>query len=287
MPSRSGPVTVLRPRVGCSNGPDCAIREGVRGDSDAVRRWRAPRMTALNDSHSRPDAIARHLWDEAHIAPGLHRATRLALSARSLPRSSRASPNSRAPAQRAPTHRGSCWCRMENHAEHCWAVAVTGALLAPVYDADPTRVFLAGLAHHLANAWLPDAGDAADVALGDALADLVPVLRERALDRALPRTPRRNRGGAGSPARHPLRRRLTRSTRPTRWIACWRWSGSRARRPSHSRPRSAKGAGAFNILHPGPNQAVERRAAPRGRTILSRASHSRASHHWLPRVSAA
>jgi 5'-deoxynucleotidase YfbR-like HD superfamily hydrolase len=69
----------------------------------------------------------------------------------------------------------------ESHAEHCWGVAVVGALVAPAYDADPAGVFVAALAHHLANAWLPDGGDAADVALDGELADLVPALRARAL----------------------------------------------------------------------------------------------------------
>ena len=46
----------------------------------------------------------------------------------------------------------------ENHAEHCWAVAVYGALLADDVDADPADAFLLGLAHHLHNAVLPDAG---------------------------------------------------------------------------------------------------------------------------------
>ena len=69
----------------------------------------------------------------------------------------------------------------ESHADHCWSVAVIGALLAPAYGADIGAVFLAGLAHHLPNAWLPDAGWAADVALGDALGDSWARLGERAL----------------------------------------------------------------------------------------------------------
>lgn len=77
----------------------------------------------------------------------------------------------------------------ENHAEHCAIVAIAGVLLAPVWGADPAEVFVAGLAHHLHNAWLPDAGFAGEVLLGDwlepamvqattmALAELEPGLR--------------------------------------------------------------------------------------------------------------
>lgn len=54
----------------------------------------------------------------------------------------------------------------ENHGEHCWAVAVYGALLAEDLGADPGEAFLLGLAHHLHNAALPDAGFAGDTLLG-------------------------------------------------------------------------------------------------------------------------
>lgn len=69
----------------------------------------------------------------------------------------------------------------EDHAEHCWAVAVYGALLADDLDADPGEVFLLGLAHHLHNAALPDAGFAGEVLLGDALDLLLERLTEREL----------------------------------------------------------------------------------------------------------
>lgn len=58
----------------------------------------------------------------------------------------------------------------ENHAEHCAIVAVAGVVLAPAWGADPTTVFVAGLAHHLHNALLPDSGFAGEVLLGDWLA---------------------------------------------------------------------------------------------------------------------
>jgi len=58
----------------------------------------------------------------------------------------------------------------ENHAEHCAVVAIIGVLLAPCWDAEPQTVFLAGLAHHLHNAVLPDAGFAGETLLGEWLA---------------------------------------------------------------------------------------------------------------------
>jgi 5'-deoxynucleotidase YfbR-like HD superfamily hydrolase len=80
----------------------------------------------------------------------------------------------------------------ESHAEHCAAVAICGALLSPAWGAEGETVFLAGLAHHLHNALLPDSGFAGEVLLGDwlqpafarataiALAELSPLPRERA-----------------------------------------------------------------------------------------------------------
>lgn len=69
----------------------------------------------------------------------------------------------------------------ENHAEHCALVAVAGVLLAPRWAAEPGSVFLCGLAHHLHNARLPDAGFAGDTLL----ADLVPDLQRGAAEAAL------------------------------------------------------------------------------------------------------
>ena len=79
----------------------------------------------------------------------------------------------------------------ESHAEHCWAVAVFGVLLAPVYGADPVTVFVAALAHHLHNTIMPDSGFTGEMLLGDhleaacaqatreALEQLPPVVRAR------------------------------------------------------------------------------------------------------------
>ena len=69
----------------------------------------------------------------------------------------------------------------ENHAEHCWAVAVYGALLADAVAADPGEAFLLGLAHHLHNAVLPDAGFAGETLLGPFLEPVLDQLTAREL----------------------------------------------------------------------------------------------------------
>jgi 5'-deoxynucleotidase YfbR-like HD superfamily hydrolase len=67
----------------------------------------------------------------------------------------------------------------ESHAEHCWTVAVLGALLAE--PGDRATPFLCGLAHHLHNAWLPDAGFAGETALGEHLGPVMARFTQRAL----------------------------------------------------------------------------------------------------------
>lgn len=62
----------------------------------------------------------------------------------------------------------------ESHGDHCLVVAVLGALIAMHLATDPAPVFLAGLAHHLHNAALPDTGFAGEVMLGKIL---VPLMR--------------------------------------------------------------------------------------------------------------
>ncbi len=68
----------------------------------------------------------------------------------------------------------------ESHAGHCLAVAVLGVVLAPA-EAARDVVFLAGLAHHLHNAVLPDSGFAGEMLLGDALDGVLMRTREAGL----------------------------------------------------------------------------------------------------------
>lgn len=76
--------------------------------------------------------------------------------------------------------------RSENHAEHCCLVAVYGAILSPAYGADPALVFLAGLAHHLHHATMPDLGREGEVILGESLDRLKKQGARAALDQLEP-----------------------------------------------------------------------------------------------------
>ncbi|NEM08460.1 hypothetical protein GCU54_21040 [Geodermatophilus normandii] len=69
----------------------------------------------------------------------------------------------------------------ESHGDHCLTVAVYGVLVAPVVGADPVAPFLLGVAHHLHNVVLPDAGFAGEVLLGNALERVMATLEEREL----------------------------------------------------------------------------------------------------------
>jgi 5'-deoxynucleotidase YfbR-like HD superfamily hydrolase len=69
----------------------------------------------------------------------------------------------------------------ESHADHCLTVAVYGMVAAPACGADPTAAFLAGLAHHLHNAAMPDSGFSGEVLLGDRLDPVIARARDMAL----------------------------------------------------------------------------------------------------------
>ncbi len=69
----------------------------------------------------------------------------------------------------------------EGHGDHCFIVAALGALLAPQYGADPAAAFLAGMAHHLHNAALPDGGFAGEMLLGEHLEPVMQRLFAEAL----------------------------------------------------------------------------------------------------------
>jgi len=69
----------------------------------------------------------------------------------------------------------------EGHGDHCLCVAVLGTILAPRYGADPATAFLAGMAHHLHNAHLPDSGFAGEMLLGPHLGPIMQTLFAREL----------------------------------------------------------------------------------------------------------
>lgn len=73
----------------------------------------------------------------------------------------------------------------ESHGDHCLTVAVYATLISPLVGSDPVTPFLVGLAHHLHNVALPDAGFAGEVLLGTHLATVMSVLERRELQ-ALP-----------------------------------------------------------------------------------------------------
>ena len=74
----------------------------------------------------------------------------------------------------------------EGHGDHCLAVAVLACILAPRYAADPPCAFLAGMAHHLHNAVLPDSGFAGEMLLGGHLAPVMERLFTRELKTLTP-----------------------------------------------------------------------------------------------------
>lgn len=74
----------------------------------------------------------------------------------------------------------------ENHAEHCLAVAIYGVVLSPSYGADPETVFLAGLAHHLHNARMPDSGFTGEMLVEPHLARVMANAAATALDELEP-----------------------------------------------------------------------------------------------------
>ena len=69
----------------------------------------------------------------------------------------------------------------EGHGDHCLVVAVLGAVLATQFGADPATVFVAGMAHHLHNAALPDSGFAGEILLGEHLSPVIARLFDREL----------------------------------------------------------------------------------------------------------
>ena len=69
----------------------------------------------------------------------------------------------------------------ENHADHSYAVAIYGFLLAPVFGADPMRVWWFGMCHHLHSAAMPDAGFTGEMLLEPNLTRVIDAARDIAL----------------------------------------------------------------------------------------------------------
>ncbi|MEK8106278.1 HD domain-containing protein [Micromonospora sp. M12] len=176
---RCRPGDRRRPRVRRRSGRG-APRRGRRGDP---RRLRTDRTGGGGRPGPRHRRVRRHAAPE-HRAPDPSGAARPG-RARHAGRTGSVVRDGPAPAAARRRHRlrpATAGGRAtENHAEHCWAVAVYGALLADDTGADPAEAFLLGLAHHLHNARLPDAGFAGEVLLGVHLEPVTDRLTEREL----------------------------------------------------------------------------------------------------------
>ena len=69
----------------------------------------------------------------------------------------------------------------ENHAEHSIIVGVYAILLAPIFKAEIETIFIAALAHHFHNAYLPDSGFAGEESLGEFLPQVFDAFRRKCL----------------------------------------------------------------------------------------------------------
>lgn len=141
----------------------------------------------------------------------------------------------------------------ENHAEHCAVAAFNGVLMASVFGADPAGPFLTGLAHHLHNARLPDAGDAGDALLGEHLRPLMETFRAQALAELPPflRPPVRASLEAVYRADEPAARAFQAADSLDRVLEM-EW---------HARSAAFTldvALGGMDIIHPGPVQAFQR-----------------------------
>ncbi len=144
---------------GASTGDAVAV---LRSAADDVA---APLADLGSDRWWREGLAARTPWGDLAVAPAFVGV--LAVQ----PRAGATAPGQRRIIVEPP----------ESHGDHCATVAVYAALLAPAFGADPARAFTLGLAHHLHNAGLPDAGFAGDVLLGDLRHPVEETYQERAL----------------------------------------------------------------------------------------------------------
>ena len=74
----------------------------------------------------------------------------------------------------------------EMHSDHCMMTAIYAVLFSPEYGAEIGKPFLAALAHHLQNAYLPDCGFAGELMMWDRLPDILANTREAALAQLAP-----------------------------------------------------------------------------------------------------
>lgn len=148
-----------------------------------------PKLIELGLTRAEAVEVLERAWDElaGDVPQPLAGELRVALAEGPLP----AGPAPRFATLQADQPRAGVTCPgrprlmlqpAENHAEHCLMVALYATLAAPAYDADPTAVFLAAMAHHLHNAPMPDSGFTGEVLLGDHLDSVIARARQAGLD---------------------------------------------------------------------------------------------------------
>lgn len=69
----------------------------------------------------------------------------------------------------------------EMHSDHCLLTAVYAVCYADGYGSDYATPWIAGMAHHLHNAYLPDCGYAGEICLGDRLESVIENCRNAAI----------------------------------------------------------------------------------------------------------
>jgi 5'-deoxynucleotidase YfbR-like HD superfamily hydrolase len=168
--------------------PAQAVAFSVTADAIAATRLGGITRAVLEQAGvAEPGAVLGRAFDEVAqpIAPSLRASLRAALGQSVMPRPAPAFAEALI---RQPRAGATCPGKPrlvleppEGHGDHCLIVAVLGATLAGLYGAEPATVFLAGLAHHLHNALLPDSGFAGEILLGDELQPLMHRLFEREL----------------------------------------------------------------------------------------------------------
>ncbi len=177
----------------CDRTVAAAVAAARLGDLDG------PKLMQLGLTANEALAVLRRAFDEAEaLDPALAAALRASLDP--APRTEAGAPPFVDLLERQPRAGATCPGKPrivleppENHAEHSVIVAVYGVLLSPAYGADRATVFLAGLAHHLHSAAMPDSGFTGEVLLGAhlqpvidratelAAAELAPDLRARVM----------------------------------------------------------------------------------------------------------
>ena len=174
-------------RLAAGEEPGCVALSTTADALAAARLGGIDRAVLETGMVAEPLAILQRSFDEvaAPVAPELRALLRSNLGQRT---SGDAAPAFAEALIRQPRAGATCPGKPrlvleppETHGDHCLVVAVLGTVLAGHYGADPAVAFVAGMAHHLHNARLPDSGFAGEMLLGDELGPLMRRLFDREL----------------------------------------------------------------------------------------------------------